>query len=1201
MKRVSWLPITCLFLLISTRSLLAAEILVPTDYPTIQAAINAAQRGDVVKVAQETYRENLVMKEGVTLQGGYSSDFLERDISLYVTIIDGGQNDTVVLFVDISSASIDGFTVTNGYSACGGGIVCDYSHPIITNNTITGNEAPLVGGGIYCGYSNPTVTNNTITGNEATEYGGGIYCDQSNPVIDNNTISGNSANGVGGGILCYESNPAISNNMLTENSATKGGGISCHQSNPVIANNTISGNFVNNSGGGIMCEVSNPTISNNSVTENEAQYGGGIFCFESNPEISNNIISGNRAIDYGGAIFCDGSVPEISNCTIVRNSSQSCGALYFTGSSAARILNTIFWQNDDDLILDFSSTADVSYSNISDSRFSGQNGNISSDPLFMNLEAGDYRLNPDSPCVDTGNPSSEYDDPDGSRNDMGAFGGPGAAAWGEEIPMIPVPSKDDAAWENLGLYGGQIPSLAIDPVNSSKMFAASYGGDGLFVTTDGGTNWQTVEGFRNRECLHVAIDPQDNNRRWVAYSYFIARSDDGGASWSRWWLPNGRFANAIAIDPTDSNIIYVGAGGESGSSLNGTVFKTIDGGNTWQQCGFVADKIVTFMAINPSDPNELWALTGYNESGSVYKSIDGGDSWDKIESGYEFFKLVIHPDSPSIVYISGNFGVIKTTDSGISWEDVGITKACRALTVDPQDPNIMYAATPYPGGGNYLYKSLDGGDTWKEYAIGYNSFLCLVVNPQDSDILYGGDSNLGVFESLEGGATWIPINEGIKANIVYDSAVDPNDPDILLAGTQAGLFKRDPDSVWTQLTHEAVYYSIAYDPTNSNTIYVGQQYTLAKTTDYGNTWEETTVSPSSGVASIAVDPQDSNILYLGVFYVLGNKGEIYKSIDGGKNLSLKKVFDVPVNVVKIDPTDSQVVYAGTGMFYESSYEWQGGIYKSIDGGESWFGPLLTGVVVNSIQIDPSNPNVVYAGCGDGDGEYRGFYKSVDGGLNWENKEFVWSAVTETRINPERTTTLYAATFKQGVYISIDAGENWANIGLSDYQMFDLSIYEPALSTTAESSLRGSFAQGSSARFYAGTNSGMAGYTGSSVSGYIYDSTGSATVYPASVWLDVVTSQINASVFGTGTYLILIPPVGDNYTLYCSAEGYREAQVSGISVGSMSESYYDFHLQSLGESDDDGSEDDNVTPPVTGGGGGGGGCFIATSASGISTN
>ena len=148
MKKISRVFSVWLFLLISTGNLLAAEILVPTDHSTIQDAINAARKGDVVMVATGTYPENIVMKEGVLLKGGYSSDFSARDISLYVTVIDGGQNGPAVLFENISTASIDGFTVTNGYFRDGGGIICDYADPTISNNTITGNKATRWGGSL---------------------------------------------------------------------------------------------------------------------------------------------------------------------------------------------------------------------------------------------------------------------------------------------------------------------------------------------------------------------------------------------------------------------------------------------------------------------------------------------------------------------------------------------------------------------------------------------------------------------------------------------------------------------------------------------------------------------------------------------------------------------------------------------------------------------------------------------------------------------------------------------------------------------------------------------------------------------------------------------------------------------------------------------------------------------------------------------
>ena len=1215
MKKVSLVFILFLLIFMSATPLLAADKLVPPTYPTIQDAIDAAQAGDVVKVAKGTYQENVVMKEGVALQGGYSADFSVRDVFLYVTTIDGGKNGSVVLFENILSASIEGFTITNGESDFGGGINCEESNPRILNNTIKGNHATGDGGGIRCYKSNPTIANNAITGNSA-KYGGGILCyesspdisnntitnnkagtdgggiecyDQSNPTISSNTITNNKAGGDGGGIECYDqSNPTISSNTITNNkaggdgggidcynqsnprilsntisvnkAAGNGGGVYCYESSPEISNNTISGNKSEKKGGGIRCYKSNPTIANSTVTGNSAEYGGGIHCYESNPKISNVIISGNYAFLYGGAVYCSSSSPVFTNCAIVRNSAAEYGALYVS-SSSPQISNTIFWQNDNDLIFDFTSTPSVTYSDIADARFSGQNGNMSTDPLFADIEAGDYRLGSGSPCINAGNPSADEKNPDGSRNDMGAFGGPGDAAWGTDIPMIPVPYKEESHWADLGLYGGQIVSLAIDPINSSKIFAASWNGDGFFVTINGGATWQTVEGFRNNDCYWVAIDPLDHSV-WLTYNHFVALSVDGGTSWSKWRLSDGRFAYSVAIDPTDSNTIYVGAGGAESSGLKGAVFKTKDGGKTWTQSSLEADKSVTFLAINPSNHKEVWALTGRNESGSVYKSSDGGGAWEKVDIGYaddKIRKMIIHPEKPLTIYISGDFGVIKTLDGGETWEGAGITEACNGLTMDPGNPNVIYASTWYVGGNNYLYKSHDGGTTWDKYEIDFNSFMCISVDPRDSNNVYGGDPELGVLKSLDMGATWGAINQGIRANIVRDSTVDPNDRGTVLVGTQAGLFKKEKDGEWNTLIYENAY-SIAYDPQDSNTVYAGQAWDLARTTDYGKTWEKTDISSSSNlhrVSCIAVDSRESRVLYLGVYYYLGNRGEIYKSSDGGKTLNLMKVFDRPVNTLKIDPANPQVIYAGTGMFYASSYDQQGGVYKSSNRGATWTGPMLKDVVVNSIEIDAVNSNVLYAGCGESGKDYDGLYKSVDGGLTWEKKDFDPGVITEIKINPNRTSTLYASTYRRGVYISIDSGENWTNMGLSDYKMFDLSLSE----TAPASFLKHPFRQTQSSRtLYAGTNSGISAFTGSSISGWIYNSAGTANIYPAQVWLDVGQGQYHADVFDTGSYLILNPPVGNDYDLFCSAEGYGQTRDSGISVGAMSDVTCNFFLE-----------------------------------------
>ncbi|MDY6989846.1 MAG: right-handed parallel beta-helix repeat-containing protein [Thermodesulfobacteriota bacterium] len=254
------------------------------------------------------------------------------------------------------------------------------SHSVIDGFTIRSvdekHTPALEGGGVYCApSSSPTITNNLITAHKAV-FGGGVYCaPYSSPFITNNTISKNHASRFGGAIASYRASPNIGNNQIV-------------------------GNKASNAGGGIFCYKGSPRITNNCIWQNEAKSGGGISCDRSDCTIINNTVTMNAGIHGGGVFFDGGSV---------------------------RIINAILWNNKDDLYSAwFSPASRPDHSDIGGGDFRGLNGNISADPLFMDPENGDFRLRTNSPCIDVGNQDPIYNDPDGSKNDMGAYGGPKA-------------------------------------------------------------------------------------------------------------------------------------------------------------------------------------------------------------------------------------------------------------------------------------------------------------------------------------------------------------------------------------------------------------------------------------------------------------------------------------------------------------------------------------------------------------------------------------------------------------------------------------------------------------------------------------------------------------------------------------------------------------------------------------------------------
>ncbi len=248
-----------------------------------------------------------------------------------------------------------------------------------------------------------TITSRNATEGDPTIMGGGIFIKPgSSPVIKNNILFGNISS-YGGAIYCdTESSPHISNNLFRKNKAlVSGGGIFSIHSKAIIVGNRFEGNETANSGGAIATVRDSSLITNNILWNNRARFGGAISCDRAASMIANNTIVGNHA-DYGGGILVD--------------------------KGSVRLNNLILWQNkDDDLFLKQTAPPTrPTYSNIQDGSFKGINGNISIEPNFVAPDQGNFHLQPKSACINSGTDDMFYIDLDGSRNDMGAHGGPKA-------------------------------------------------------------------------------------------------------------------------------------------------------------------------------------------------------------------------------------------------------------------------------------------------------------------------------------------------------------------------------------------------------------------------------------------------------------------------------------------------------------------------------------------------------------------------------------------------------------------------------------------------------------------------------------------------------------------------------------------------------------------------------------------------------
>ncbi|MCF7809945.1 FG-GAP-like repeat-containing protein [bacterium] len=332
---------------------------VPDDYETIQAAIDAAEDGDIVLVEPGTYTENIDFNgKNITVASLYLND-PDEDI-IDETIIDGDGDGNVVRFMseETERAVLIGFTIQNGHHQTGGGINGEGSSPTIARCKIIQNDANYGGGIFFSEESAPVISYCEILGNTAIEGGGIMLNNCQEAQIDHSVIALNSEVNDGGGLALYR------------------------------------------------CESMD--IDHCLITYNFARNGGGVFASESQIRFSNCTIVNNRALTgRGGGIHSDGDAQVDFSNTIIWDNAPA--QVYAEGDD---FINRFSYN-------DVEGGEDDIETN-GDGTFAWGGGNINDDPEFVDAGHGDYHLTEDSPCIDTGDPDSP-EDPDETRADMGAY------------------------------------------------------------------------------------------------------------------------------------------------------------------------------------------------------------------------------------------------------------------------------------------------------------------------------------------------------------------------------------------------------------------------------------------------------------------------------------------------------------------------------------------------------------------------------------------------------------------------------------------------------------------------------------------------------------------------------------------------------------------------------------------------------------
>lgn len=643
-------------------------------------------------------------------------------------------------------------------------------------------------------------------------------------------------------------------------------------------------------------------------------------------------------------------------------------------------------------------------------------------------------------------------------------------------------AQAQSVWTVMGPGGGGwLTTIEISNVDPNVIYVGCDVG-GIYRSTNNGESWQIINnGLTNYTVQDIAIDPQTPAIVYAATQGGVFKSTDSGDTWvikRNGFPPIAKWSFSapvakIVIDPHNPNIVYAGVGmtlvmfdhnvqNWEIVEEKGVIYKSTDYGESWskiQNTGINSNALIYFMAIDPNDPTVLYVTTDYG----VYKSADGGNTWQPKITGLPHLNtidIIIDPTNTEVLYLtmratrgstSWEGGVYKSTDAGESW----VAKN-DGLTQDMGDPSESLFFT--------------------------SNYINIAINPQDSQTLYianyGWTHETGIFKTTDGGNNWTWVTRDAGANINVELgwypwgptanclAINPVNPDRLFFGNTMILCKTDDaGGSWVQAYTDSVgsgYWQgrglettqakdITVDPANSNNIYIGYpDIGFQKSTDGGISFKTTGKNGNNWLIDanvIVVDPAESSILYVASGIWTINQGEIRKSTDYGETWNVigdttNGLPDAPVWSLVIDPNsdlNSRVLYAAS---------FGNGIYKTTDGGGSWF-PVNNGLGTNrdihKIVIDPSNSNILYVGIesyNEFSGEnittvQGGIYKTSDGGQNWiridTNPPQI--SVSDLAIDPTNSNIIYSATremldhsqlimYRGGVYKSTDGGNNW---------------------------------------------------------------------------------------------------------------------------------------------------------------------------------
>ena len=649
-------------------------------------------------------------------------------------------------------------------------------------------------------------------------------------------------------------------------------------------------------------------------------------------------------------------------------------------------------------------------------------------------------------------------------------------------------------WELKKTISGNMGGVVVNASNSNQIAfyteATSNSDSGVFVSKDGGKTWDEAK-IDGSQYSAITIGSQNTSTLYVAGRHFPNGEDCEDEEDEDDCTPEKNSAIFISNDFGTSWI--------KSSSIPKGVFKEIELEEGQELEEEDIDK-VTVLYVSPSDDDQIFVGT----SNLLLKSNDRGSSWESLSDTFhrsDIKGLAIHPNNPNIIYARIGLytfsdcsdvdnddadyeesvskycpGIYKSTDGGESW------KLLEEVTGDPSEGGVYINeyndSEIYSVFGRETFVSKDGGissdvflDTKEHPIIPDVGVEIITFGESESEVFMAGLQ--GVYRTYDNGKTWIESNTGFVGSEVVD-LVTSLDGTMYATTYNLGIFKStDGGKNWVFASFGIKNWygmQLATHPEDADTLFTTTNGGVYKSTNAGKSWE------LIGGSDLC-DDEDAggNCHYHGIvvekeapFKVLvGSGGDQYAkegvgltgSEDNGeswRNSDDGFVRDVHVSKLVIDPNNNNVFYATTQgeTEYTDKVGDGAGVFKSTDRGNNWtqINNGLNSLETNVLAVDPNDSDVLYLGTDD-----DGIYKSINGGENW--KKLIPTAsfgVGDIVVDPQNSNNVYMGTVDYfrlsesrgvlgdfGVYKSTDGGTTWEefNSGLNHLGVFSLELSE----------------------------------------------------------------------------------------------------------------------------------------------------------------